>query len=61
MEGLAVVPDLAPLREVVLRNIVIKQADKTFALKNVGGLVLENVTIGEQTLNGRLESKRATR
>ncbi len=54
-------PAAAPLREVVLRNIVIKQADKTFALKNVGGLVLENVTIGEQTLNGRLESKRATR
>lgn len=54
-------PAAAPLREVVLRNITIKQAEKTFLLKNVEGLVLENVTIGGQTLNGRLESKPATK
>ncbi len=54
-------PAAAPLTEVVLRNIAIKQADKTFVLKNVEGLVLENVTIGSQTINGRLESRPAAK
>ncbi len=54
-------PAAAPLTEVVLRNIRIKEAGRTFVLKNVEGLVLDGVTIGGQTLNGRLESKPATK
>ncbi len=52
-------PAAAPLMEVVLRNITIKEAGRNFVLKNVNGLVLDNVVIGDQALNGRLESKPA--
>lgn len=48
-------PSAAPLRDVTLRNINIKQADKTFILKNVEGLKLENVVIGGQRVDGRLD------
>lgn len=48
-------PGAAPLRDVTLRNINIKQADKTFVLKNVEGLKLENVVIGGQRIDGRLD------
>lgn len=50
-------PAAAPLQDVTLRNIVIKKADKTFVLENVEGLKLENVVIGNQTVNGQLEWK----
>lgn len=52
-------PAGAPLRDVVLRNVAIKQADKTFVLENIEGLRLENVTIGTQTVNGRLDWNQA--
>ncbi|HEX8398787.1 MAG TPA: glycoside hydrolase family 28 protein [Pyrinomonadaceae bacterium] len=48
-------PAAAPLRGVTLRNINIKQADRTFILKNVEGLNIENVRIGGQRVDGRLE------
>jgi polygalacturonase len=54
-------PAAAPLREVILRNIRIREAGKTFVLKNVEGLVLDAVTIGGQTLDGRLQSRPAAR
>jgi polygalacturonase len=54
-------PAAAPLTEVVLRNIRIKEAGRNFVLKNVEGLVLDNVVIGEQAINGRLESKRVVK
>ena len=42
-----------------LRNINVKQADRTFVLKNVEGLKLENVRIGGQRVDGRLEWRQA--
>lgn len=48
-------PVAAPLRDVTLRNINIKQADKTFVLKNVENLKLENVVIGGQRVDGSLQ------
>lgn len=51
-------PAAAPLRGVILRNIAIKQADRTFVLKNIEGLVLENVIIGDQIVDGRLDWRR---
>lgn len=48
-------PAAAPLRDVILRNINIKQADKTFILKNVENLKLENVVIGGQQVDGTLQ------
>jgi polygalacturonase len=48
-------PAAAPLRGVTLRNINIKQADRTFILKNVEGLNLENVVIGGQRVDGLLK------
>lgn len=48
-------PAAAPLRDVTLRNINVKQADRTFILKNVEGLKLENVLIGGQRVDGRLD------
>jgi polygalacturonase len=48
-------PAAAPLRDVTLRNVQIKQADRTFVLKNVEGLKLENVRIGGQRVDGRLD------
>jgi hypothetical protein len=41
-------PDIAPLRDVTLRNITIKQADRKFILENVEGLQLENVIVNGQ-------------
>lgn len=43
-------PAAAPLRDVTLRNFTIQQADKTFILKNVEGLKLENVVISSPAL-----------
>ncbi|HEX2854498.1 MAG TPA: glycoside hydrolase family 28 protein [Opitutaceae bacterium] len=54
-------PASAPLQNVTLRNIAIKQADKTFFLENVEGLRLENVTIGGQTINGSLDWKQTAK
>ena len=53
-------PAAAPLRDVTLRNVNIKQADRTFILKNVEGLKLENVRIGDQLVNGQLEWRKYT-
>ncbi|HEY0171531.1 MAG TPA: glycoside hydrolase family 28 protein [Pyrinomonadaceae bacterium] len=52
-------PAAAPLRDVTLRNVNVKQADRTFVLKNVEGLKLENVVIGGQRVDGRLEWRQA--
>lgn len=52
-------PVAAPLRGVILRNITIKEAGRTFVLKNVEGLTLENVTIGDQRIDGRLDWRKA--
>jgi polygalacturonase len=52
-------PAAAPLRDVTLRNVNIKQADRTFILKNVEGLKLENVVIGGQRVDGQLEWRQA--
>jgi polygalacturonase len=54
-------PAAAPLRDVTLRNVNIKQADRTFILKNVEGLKLENVVIGGQRVDGRLEWRQSAR
>jgi polygalacturonase len=54
-------PTAAPLRGVTLRNINIKQADRTFVLKNVEGLKLENVVIGGQRVDGRLEWRQSAK
>lgn len=51
-------PSIAPLQDVTLRNITIQKAEKTFVLENVEGLKLENVVIGDQTVNGRLDWKK---
>lgn len=48
-------PAAAPLRDVIMRNINIKQAEKTFILKNVENLKLENVMIGGQRVDGMLQ------
>ena len=48
-------PAAAPLRDVTLRNITIDQVDRTFVLHNVEGLVLENVVIEGQRVDGRLD------
>ena len=49
-------PAESPLRDVTLRNIVIKQADHTFVLENVEDLKLENVVIGGQRVDGQPDS-----
>jgi polygalacturonase len=54
-------PAAAPLRDVTLRNITIAQADRTFILRNVEGLKLENVVIGGQRVDGRLDWREDTR
>lgn len=48
-------PAAAPLRDVTLRNITIDQADRTFILKNVESLTLENVVIEGQRVDGTLQ------
>ena len=48
-------PAAAPLRDVTLRNVSIREADRTFILKNVEGLRLENVVISGQRVDGRLD------
>lgn len=52
-------PAAAPLRDVTLRNFNIKHADRTFILKNVEGLKLENVRIGDQQVDGQLNWRRS--
>lgn len=54
-------PAAAPLREVLLRNINIIQADKNFILKNVENLKLENVVIGGQRIDGNLQWRQAAK
>lgn len=41
------------------RNVKIGQADRTFILKNVEDLMLENVVIGGQRVDGRLDWREA--
>lgn len=48
-------PASAPLRDVTLRNVTVRQADRTFVIENVEGLKLENVVIGGQRVDGRLD------
>lgn len=50
-------PPEAPLRDVLLKNVTVRDADKTFVLENVEGLRLENVKIGNDTINGVLDWK----
>lgn len=50
-------PPEAPLRDVLLKNVTVRSADKTFVLENVEGLRLENVKIGNDTINGALNWK----
>ncbi len=52
-------PAESPLREVTLRNINVKQAERPLVLENVAGLHFENVTIGGQTVNGTLDWKKS--
>lgn len=47
-------PAEAPLQDVTLRNIVVGTADRTFVLKNVEDLRLQEVRIGEQVIDGHL-------
>lgn len=51
-------PAAAPLRDVTLRNIHVKQADRTLLLENVQGLRFENVTLGDQRIDGELSWKK---
>jgi polygalacturonase len=48
-------PAVAPLRDVTLRNVTVKQANRTFVLENVEDLKLENVAIGGQRVDGQLD------
>lgn len=48
-------PAAAPLRDVTLRNITIGEADRTFVLKNVEDLKIQNVVIGGQRVDGELD------
>ncbi len=46
-----------PLQDVMLRNVTIKKADKTdFILENVSNLVIDNLTVNDQRMNGVLSS-----
>lgn len=51
--------DVQALRDVTLRSITIGRADCTFVLENVEGLVLDNVVIGGQRIDGRLDLRQA--
>jgi polygalacturonase len=48
-------PREMPLRDVLLRNVRVKAAQRSLILENVEDLVLENVTIGDQRIDGRLD------
>ena len=39
----------------MLRYVRVKAADRNLVLENVEGLVLENLTIGDQRIDGRLD------
>lgn len=52
-------PPQAPLRNVLLKNLTVKQSDRNFALENVEELKLENVQLGTQAVSGRLDWKEA--
>ncbi len=46
-----------PLQDVMLRNITIKKAEKVdWILENVSNLVLDNVVVNDQRMNGNLSS-----
>ena len=46
-----------PLQDVMLRNVTIKKADKTdFILENVSNLVIDNLAVNDQRMNGVLSS-----
>ncbi|MBN1377668.1 MAG: glycoside hydrolase family 28 protein [Gammaproteobacteria bacterium] len=50
-------PKGAPLQDVLFKNIVVKNIDKTLILENVQNIQFENVKIGDQTVDGRLDWK----
>lgn len=50
-------PPEAPLQDVLLKNVSVRNAGKTFVLENVEGLRLENLRIGNDTINGVLDWK----
>ena len=46
-----------PLQDVMLRNVTIKKADKTdFILENVSNLVIDNLSVNDQHMNGVFSS-----
>lgn len=46
-----------PLQDVMLRNITIKKSEKTdFILENVSNLVIDNLKVNDQSMNGVLSS-----
>ena len=49
-------PAGAPLRDVVLRNIAVREARTPLVLENVADLRLENVSLGGQRIDGALRS-----
>ena len=49
-------PAQAPLRDVTLRNIVVREAKTPLVLENVEELRFDNVVLGTQRLDGRLKS-----
>jgi hypothetical protein len=52
-------PAAAPLRDVTLKDIVVRSAKVPFVLENVEQLRLENVVLGGQRLDGTLGSQPA--
>jgi len=53
-------PASAPLRDVTLRNVTVRQADRTFVLENVEDLKLDNVVFGGQRVDGNLDWRVST-
>lgn len=52
-------PAAAPLHGVTFRNIKVNQAERTLLLENVTDLVFDNVVLGAQRIDGRLDWKQA--
>ncbi len=50
-------PEGYPLTDVTLRNIRIEEADEMFTIENVDNLVFDNVQVGNNRINGRLDWK----
>lgn len=50
-------PKGAPLQDVVFKNIKVNKAEKVLVLENAENIGFENVSVGDQTINGRLDWK----